>query len=95
MISLLLISFGCSKSRGADPTTESAMFEIYVSTEIYGGEKAFAAIKKYHLSDRENLNRYYEALRTYSTNETKWKNFLDRVEKERERFTRQRVNDRN
>lgn len=95
LIISLFYGIGCSKSTGLDPTTENALYEIYVATEIYGGDKAFAAIKKYNLSDRDTLNRYYEALRSFSTNETKWKNFLDRVDKERERFTRQRVNERN
>ncbi len=94
-ITIFLLSFSfvsCKSSGASQPVSNNALFEIYVATEVYGGKKAIQAVKKYRLDKRENLIKYFEALRTLSTKQDQWEAFLKRVDIEREKYTTKRMN---
>ena len=91
-IILLIFSVSCSKSGTSNPTTPEALYEIYMAVQVYGGQKAFKVMKKYGLTSQNNMNRYYQALRKYSTNEQRWKKFLDRVEAAKQKYRNRVIN---
>ncbi len=90
LLSIFFVSCGASKS--SEPISEDSLYEIYVATEIYGGKRALQIVKKYGLDKKEKLIKYYESLRTFSTKEQEWKDFLKRVDIEREKFSARRLN---
>lgn len=94
-VTIFLLSFffvSCGSSADSEPVSKGDLFEIYVAVQVYGGKKAINVVKKFGLDKRENLLKYYEKLRTLSTNEEKWKDFLKRVDIERQKHSARRLN---